>query len=214
MEFSNAINVNPTDLIKAIFEVIDKYIATPFKEVLIVVFCLILLLGLVYGLLSGFGPRRPSSSGDNAGARQSDDGRDLLSELKAAQAQIQQLERNAEIDRLERYYLYFNGIANASLMLALALLLARYHVPAFFKTTVPVQQQIGYLLSLISSGIVASVIIVFLVDALTRVELGKSARRTNLINRAFLISFVVNAFIFLGALFGVLHPVSMAILPV
>jgi hypothetical protein len=133
MEFSNAINVNPTDLIKAIFEVIDKYIATPFKEVLIVVFCLILLLGLVYGLLSGFGPRRPSSSGDNAGARQSDDGRDLLSELKAAQAQIQQLERNAEIDRLERYYLYFNGIANASLMLALALLLARYHVPAFSR---------------------------------------------------------------------------------
>lgn len=180
--------LNPFEWIRLIYELTDQYIPSPEKEILLGMFGAALVAGLIYSLFVS--PKKPSSP-----AEEPDDDRTsspLREQLKEAKAQIRELAARLEISPFERYYLYFNGIANASLMLGFAVLVDRRLSPGI--RDIPVKTQIGSFISILLVGLGTSIVLNILVDLLATAP----NRRTSVINRAFLIALAINALVFLA----------------
>jgi hypothetical protein len=183
--------LDPFEYIKLIYELTYQYIPSPWKEILLGAFGAFLLIGLVYGLFfRGFASRasvdQPEENGENAGTTRRD-------QLRDAKREVRELQARLEISPLERYYLYFNGIANASLMLALSVLVDRLWTTGQ-RDSLPIKQQISSFVSILLVGLFTSVILNVLIDLLA----GPPSRRTDTINRAFLIAFAINALVFVA----------------
>lgn len=182
--------LNPLELIRLIFELIDKYIPSPAKEILLGAFGATLMVGLIYGLFRGF----VSSKGQDGSEDDEDKpGTSLREQLREAKAEVRELNSRNAISPLERYYLYFNGIANASLMLGFAVLLDR-HWSTSARDQLPIKAQIASFISILLVGLVTSVALNVLVDLLADAP----TRRTDVINRAFLIALAINILVFLA----------------
>jgi hypothetical protein len=184
--------VDPLEYIKLIFELIDKYIPSPAKEILLGAFGATLVLGLVYGLFfRGFASSKKSGAPTEEGETKSST--PLRDQLREANADIRDLEARLKISLFERYYLYFNGIANASLMLGFAVLVDRFRSTSA-RDSLPIKVQIGSFISILLVGLVTSIVLNVLVDLLATAP----PRRTDVINRAFLIALAINVLVFLA----------------
>jgi hypothetical protein len=117
----------------------------------------------------------------------------LREQLKETQAEVRGLNARLKISASERYYLYFNGIANASLMLGFAVLVDRRWSTSV-RDQLPIKAQIGSFISILLVGLVTSIALNILVDLLATAP----TRRTDVINRAFLIALAINALVFLA----------------
>ncbi len=184
--------LNPLELIKLLFELTDKFIPSPAKEILLGAFGAALMLGLVYGLFfRGFvSPRRLEASEEEDDSRS---GSSLREQLREAKTEVRELTSRLAISHFERYYLYFNGIANASLMLGFAVLLDR-HWSSSARDQLPIKTQIASFISILLVGLVTSIVLNVLVDLLASAP----TRRTDVINRAFLIALAINTLVFLA----------------
>jgi hypothetical protein len=188
--------LNPFKLVELVFQLIDKYIPSPEKEVILAAFGAALLGGMIYGMFfRGFRPaaRDRRSEDDDEGKREERSGSPLREQLLEAREQIRSLENRLTISAIERYYLYFNGIANASLMLGFAILVDRRWSPSK-RDALPIKEQIGSFISILLVGLVTSILLNALVDILAAAP----TRRTDVINRAFLIAFAINALVFVA----------------
>ena len=189
--------LNPLKLVELIFQLIDKYIPSPEKEVILAAFGAALLGGMIYGFFfRGFRPatrdkRSENDEDDNKSEERS--GSPLREQLSDAKGEIRNLESRLTISFVERYYLYFNGIANASLMLAFAILVDRRWSTSA-RDTLPLKAQISSFISILLVGLVTSILLNILVDMLAAAP----NRRTDVINRAFLIAFAINALVFVA----------------
>lgn len=185
--------MDPLKLIELIYELVDKYIPPPWKEVLLAAFSVFLLVGLVYGLFFRGFVSSPTSDPPNTLDDDDKPATTLRDQLREAKRDIRDLEARLEISALERYYLYFNGVANASLMLGFAVLMDRFWSTGA-RDQLPIKQQIGSFISILLVGLSTSILLNVLVDLLA----DRPSRRTDIINRAFLIAFALNALVFLA----------------
>src|SRR3954451_15505613 len=96
--------LNPLKFITLIYELTDKYIPSPWKEILLSAFGALLLGGLVYGLFFRGFTSRPSS--DPLEEESDKPGTTLREQLRDAKRDIRDLEARLAISPLERYYLY------------------------------------------------------------------------------------------------------------
>jgi hypothetical protein len=180
--------LDPLELIKFIYEIIEQNVPPPAKGILISIFGAFLFVGLVYSIFPGFMPRRARALPDND---EDEPGTTLREQLRNAKKEVRELSARLEISWLERYYLYFNGIANASLMLGFSVLVDRLSSTGP-RDQLPIKQQIGSFISILLVGLSVSVLLNVLVDLLA----GPPSRRTDTINRAFLIALAINALVF------------------
>jgi len=82
------------------------------------------VVGLIYGVFfRGFVSSRKSDAPDEDDSDKPSTA--LREQLREAKAEVRDLTARLAISPFERYYLYFNGIANASLMLGFAVLVDR-----------------------------------------------------------------------------------------
>jgi hypothetical protein len=176
--------------VELIFKLIDQYIPSPAKEIILSTFGAALLGGMIYGIFfRGFSPREVSHDEETE-----EDDRTPL------KRQISKLKNLLKISLIERYYLYFNGIANASLMLGFAVLVDRRWSNSP-RDGLPVKDQIGSFISILLAGLITSIILNVVIDLIAEPPL----RRTDAINRAFLVSFAVNVLVFAAYHFNYLN---------
>ena len=185
--------LNPLEFIRLIFELTDKYISSPAKEILLGAFGAALVIGLFYGLFfRGFvSSRKPITLEEEE--EEDRPSTSLREQLREAKAETRDLTARLAISPFERYYLYFNGIANASLMLGFAVLVDRRWSTSI-RDQLPIKAQIGSFISILLVGLVTSIVLNILVDLLASAP----PRRTDVINRAFLIALAINALVFLA----------------